>query len=428
MPLNEAILERVHRAIRQSRSTVLTASLPDNVALLPLASHLPMAPIIYFSTPKKTMEYLAVGAWHIDPIQTVHSRLCDTDAPIRCFGVSAFRPSSYNNPYWVTPFLWIEGCSGQWELHIVVDPTQSHHHHLFMDTLTHVMDAIYAPLPSPHHTRQQYTEIHHAPSLDNWNAGVTAAQTTLSNTPLEKVVLARKTRFEFPSTVHPFLLLHDIQAHDNRVYNFCIKYDTESAFIGGTPERLIEVANHRIESDAIAGTLFKDPTIPIDTLRHRLLTSQKNIQEHHHVVAFIQHKMAHLCTEWTHESAPSLIELRNLLHLVMHFKGTLRPNTTWLDGMRALHPTPAVAGVPTDLAMACIDRHEPFDRGWYAGPMGTITRHTARLVVAIRSGYVHKTSVSLMAGAGIVPDSVPQHEWNELDAKISLFKLVFSVD
>ena len=97
----------------------------------------------------------------------------------------------------------------------------------------------------------------------------------------------------------------------------------------------------------------------------------------------------------------------------------------WLDAISALHPTPAVGGVPSRAALDFIHQHEPFDRGWYAGPMGTITKSEAHIVVAIRSGDVIDNQVILAAGAGIVADSDADAEWDELNAKINLFTSIF---
>ena len=58
--------------------------------------------------------------------------------------------------------------------------------------------------------------------------------------------------------------------------------------------------------------------------------------------------------------------------------------------------------------------------------MGTISKNDAHIVVAIRSGEVIKNHVTLYAGAGIVANSDPEEEWQELDAKINLFSMIFN--
>ena len=254
------------------------------------------------------------------------------------------------------------------------------------------------------------------------------AQQKIQSDELRKVVLARQSTFKFKEKVNPFLLLKKVQDKDNGVYNFCIKTSQNYAFIGGTPERLFEIKSGKITSDAIAGTLFKPEGADVMTLKKRLLSSKKNIGEHQHVVDFISKRLATICKQVNMDQNRSLIELKFLLHLIMHFDGELNNGCDWLDAISALHPTPAVGGVPSHDALDFINQHEPFDRGWYAGPMGTITKSEAHIVVAIRSGDVIDNQVILAAGAGIVADSDADLEWDELNAKINLFTSIFKDD
>jgi menaquinone-specific isochorismate synthase len=66
-----------------------------------------------------------------------------------------------------------------------------------------------------------------------------------------------------------------------------------------------------------------------------------------------------------------------------------------------------------------IRAHEPFDRGWYAGPVGWVGPESGEFAVAIRSGLVHGNALSLYSGAGIVDGSTPDGEWSEIDTKLS---------
>ncbi|MEZ4744549.1 MAG: chorismate-binding protein [Calditrichia bacterium] len=93
-----------------------------------------------------------------------------------------------------------------------------------------------------------------------------------------------------------------------------------------------------------------------------------------------------------------------------------------------LHPTPAVGGYPKDLALPKISELEPFDRGWYAGPIGWFSKNAAEFAVAIRSGMVYHNKLLLYAGAGIVPGSEPEKEWDELENKISNFMRALNIE
>ena len=86
--------------------------------------------------------------------------------------------------------------------------------------------------------------------------------------------------------------------------------------------------------------------------------------------------------------------------------------------LEALHPTPAMGGVPQAQAMDYIAQAEPVPRGWYASPVGWIDHNLdGAFAVAIRSAVSQNERVWLYAGAGIVADSIPQKEWDETALK-----------
>jgi isochorismate synthase len=94
------------------------------------------------------------------------------------------------------------------------------------------------------------------------------------------------------------------------------------------------------------------------------------------------------------------------------------PSALELAGL--LHPTPAVAGVPRDLALAVLGELEPFARGAYAGPVGWVDAHgDGEWAVAIRCATLARGGARLVAGAGIVAGSDPEAEWAETEWKLA---------
>ena len=89
-----------------------------------------------------------------------------------------------------------------------------------------------------------------------------------------------------------------------------------------------------------------------------------------------------------------------------------------LSLVEALHPTPAVGGLPPDEALATIRDTEPFERGWYAAPVGWFdAAGYGSFAVAIRSAVAREECATLFAGVGIVADSDPDREWDEVQLK-----------
>ncbi len=81
--------------------------------------------------------------------------------------------------------------------------------------------------------------------------------------------------------------------------------------------------------------------------------------------------------------------------------------------------------LPRDAALNFIADHEPFARGWYSGAVGYIGQKHSEFCVAIRSAMISGDDLHLFAGAGIVPGSVADSEWKELDRKTSTLCSLF---
>ena len=68
-----------------------------------------------------------------------------------------------------------------------------------------------------------------------------------------------------------------------------------------------------------------------------------------------------------------------------------------------------------------IEKLEPFDRGWFAAPVGWVGNDAAEFAVGIRSGLVDGHKLHLYSGAGIVQGSLAEEEWREIDLKLTSF-------
>ena len=111
--------------------------------------------------------------------------------------------------------------------------------------------------------------------------------------------------------------------------------------------------------------------------------------------------------------------LPNLQHLYTPLTGTLDGPLSALEAVALLHPTPAVGGVPPARAVAVIRESEPFDRGWYAGPIGWMDdTGNGEFFVALRSALVEGDHAHVYAGCGLVAGSEAVAEWNESRLKM----------
>ena len=202
---------------------------------------------------------------------------------------------------------------------------------------------------------------------------------------------------------------------------FSVSNGRGQSFIGASPERLLSIQNNQITTDALAGSAPRGATLGIDTqLAQTLLNSKKERYEHQVVVEFLLAQLRSLNLTPECAPAPQLMRLFHIQHLHTPISATLSAQqVSPLEILSRLHPTPAVAGVPRRQACELIRRHETFDRGLYAAPLGWIdTEGNSEFIVGIRSALIEGCNARLYAGAGIVSGSEPTKELAEIKLKL----------
>ena len=193
-----------------------------------------------------------------------------------------------------------------------------------------------------------------------------------------------------------------------------------SAFVGATPELLCRLEDGEVATTALAGTAPRGRTPAEDELLGgTLLAAAKEQHEHQLVVDGIVETLAGLGACVSPIAEPHIRRLEDVQHLETPIAATLPPTRSLLDVVDALHPTPAVGGVPRQEALRWLSEHEGLDRGHYAAPIGWINAsgHGA-FYVALRSAYLTRDCAWAFAGAGIVSDSDPAAEWREVNHKL----------
>jgi isochorismate synthase len=189
-----------------------------------------------------------------------------------------------------------------------------------------------------------------------------------------------------------------------------------SVFLGASPERLIFLEGNRFSTEALAGTIARSSDD--DTAKKALLASDKDRHEHQVVVDGIAAALAPFSTGIDAPAQPSVRTLGRVHHLATPITGHVDQATHVLSLVAALHPTPAVSGLPQRAASKWLRDHESFERGWYAAPVGWFDdRGDGTFAVAIRSALVHEDSAWVFAGAGIVEGSEPDAEFRETQLK-----------
>ncbi|MDP9110118.1 MAG: chorismate-binding protein, partial [Candidatus Eremiobacteraeota bacterium] len=118
----------------------------------------------------------------------------------------------------------------------------------------------------------------------------------------------------------------------------------------------------------------------------------------------------------------------HVMHIVSDLTGDLRPDCDALDLFAAGFPAGTVTGTPKIAAMQIIDRLEPVARGFYAGSVGRWSYGgDFDSCITLRSAAVRDGTIAWQASAGIVADSDPQSEYDEVMHKTRILREALGV-
>ena len=270
------------------------------------------------------------------------------------------------------------------------------------------------PLPSTRLVREIPTQAEHVER-------VTTLVKLIGEGALHKVVAARSVALAADTAIDPELLVAHLISRHPTSNGFVADVGT-GTLVGASPELLVSRRGNRVTLRPLAGTAPRRSDPDADRAEaERLLASTKDQEEHSYVTEWIRAKLSTVCSELTVPSAPVLTDTPEVWHLATPIEGVLADqSTTALDVATLLHPTPAVCGTPTDLALATILEREE-DRGFYGGAVGWCDRSgDGEWIVAIRCAEIApdgRTAIAY-AGGGIVAASDPDAELAETSTKL----------
>jgi isochorismate synthase len=250
---------------------------------------------------------------------------------------------------------------------------------------------------------------------------------TAAGSTLQKVVLARALRLAADAPLDARIILHRLAADDPAAYGYLVDLSAAgepyagTALVGASPELLVARDGDRVTCRPFAGSAPRAADPEVDAAAGAALAdSAKDRHEHQLVIDTMAEALRPLCSELTFPPTPTLSRTTALWHLSTSITARLRDiSTTAIDLTLALHPTPAVGGVPADAAAQLISTLEG-DRGFYAGAVGWCdAAGDGRWVVTIRGAQLaaDRRTALAHAGGGIVAESDPDGEVAETTTK-----------
>lgn len=257
-------------------------------------------------------------------------------------------------------------------------------------------------------------------SVAAYLTGVHEAGQRIAGGGVEKIVLAR----QLAGRVHSE---SDLRVPLTRLadrYLDCWTFAVDG-LIGASPETLIRATDGAVSARVLAGTRARHPESERRDAQARdeLLTSAKEQHEHDFAVQSVVTALSPHVQELRTSEEPFPLQLPNVWHLATDLGASLGEQSSALELVDALHPTAAVAGTPTSMAVAAIAELEPFDRGRYSGAVGWIDADgDGEWVIALRCAQLGPDQadgreIIASAGGGIVAGSDPAHELGETESK-----------
>lgn len=273
-----------------------------------------------------------------------------------------------------------------------------------------------------------WTSYEEHPEHDQWTKMIETCDHLFDQHVLEKIVMSRTKVFMYDDPIDPIVLFKAILAKNDTTNSYQILGQSTfgEAFISISPERLFTIEGNQFHSISLAGSTPRGKTQEEDLeFEHILNTSDKLIREHSIVTEEIVKKLSSIAFD-IKVSSPKTLKLPYIQHRAAYIDATLNQNTDPVELVSLLHPTPAVGGLPSEVAREKIIELEPYLRNSYAAPIGIISAHYSELAVGIRSAQIAREKLTVFGGAGIVKGSTPEEEWIETGTKMNPYLKVIN--
>jgi anthranilate synthase component I len=232
-------------------------------------------------------------------------------------------------------------------------------------------------------------------------------------------------RFSGRTDIDPFQTYRGLRLLNPSPYMYFFEHGSLSV-AGSSPEALVRLDGDEASLRPIAGTRPRGRTPDDDAgLEHELLADPKENAEHVMLVDLARNDLGRVAEVGSVHVDPyrKIERYSHVMHIVSGVKGRLDPARDALDLFAATFPAGTLVGAPKVRAMEIIAELEPVARGLYGGTVGYFSKNgNMDQAITIRTMVFNGDEYSFQAGAGIVADSVPEREYDEVLAKSAILR------
>jgi len=238
----------------------------------------------------------------------------------------------------------------------------------------------------------------------------------------DKVVLSRKETVVLNSQDITAIFTRLLDEYPT-AFTYCFFHPISGLWFGAFSEQLLKIHNTSIETMAVAGT---------QPYSDNIIWENKEKQEQQYVTDFI---LKHLegYVEEIKISEPYTMKAGQVAHLKTDISGNMASGSGLRDIIRILHPTPAVCGLPKEIAKEFILKNENYDRDYYSGYLGELNKNFSNaqqatdIYVNLRCMKITDNVADLYIGCGVTKNSIPEKEWYETVRKAETMKQILEI-
>jgi len=317
----------------------------------------------------------------------------------------------------------IDNLSGKLYLIVYADPTQPEAYSKGRQRLKDLRAMLRRAVDVPVTSASVRTDTVREFSKEEYLKAVARAKEYIMAGDLMQVQVGQRLKKSYVDS--PLSLYRALRSLNPSPYMYFYNFG-DMQIVGASPEILVrneqlDDGKKKVTIRPLAGTRPRGATPDKDAqLAKELLADPKEIAEHVMLIDLARNDIGRIAETGSVKVTDKLVieKYSHVQHIVSNVEGTLKPELSNLDVLKATFPAGTLSGAPKVRAMEIIDELEPTKRGIYGGACGYLSfGGEMDLAIAIRTGVIKDGTLYVQAAAGVVADSVPEMEWQETENK-----------
>ena len=262
-------------------------------------------------------------------------------------------------------------------------------------------------------------DMNYGESDDDFKKKIMTVKNNIEKGEIIQAVISR--RMYIKSKISPYRFYMKLRSVNPSPYMYLLKFG-KKYIAGCSPETHIKIKNSTMHLKPIAGTApIPDSPKEKREVRREMMRDPKERAEHLMLVDLARNDLSRIAERSTVvvKKFMKIEDYSHVMHIVSKVQGKMKKNDNIVNAFKNTFPAGTVSGAPKVRAIELIDELEDHTRGAYAGTVGYFGFNgSCDTCITIRTAFFDEDSAFIQAGAGIVYDSVPEKEIEEINNKL----------